>query len=188
MRTLCSPNTTQKYVLHTAYISSGLTISQTYKSSSLWQRQLTRSVPSRGLRNPGSWCYHNSVFQALLHAPKVVDWLNEHRDDCSLANCLACSLASFCIQYVRHIPGCLPQKMFKVLLYDSFLSRFVLAFHFAEIVPSFESIPFVKAPSAPPLCLMALCFALINNETLTLLVACTRGSTRNQCRATCFSG
>jgi len=153
LRTSCSPNTAQKYVLDPEDINSDLILSQTHNISSSWQRRLTRSIPSRGLRNPGSWCYQNSVFQALLHAPKVVNWLDEHRDDCRVANCLACSLASFCNQYVRSISELLfsedvqsfewrDKSRQKTLSFDP-----ILASQFPEIALGFGSMRLIEASS-----------------------------------------
>ena len=70
--------------------------------SSKWHRQATGSAgptPSRGLDNPGTLCYRNSIIQALLHAPKFVYWLENSRHDCTVRKCVACALRALCIRY-----------------------------------------------------------------------------------------
>lgn len=75
----------------------------TLVQSSSWQRLWSSQVLPNGLDNRGTWCYHNSVFQALFHAPQVVDWLYGHRDGCNVVECLTCSLAAFCIALVSYV-------------------------------------------------------------------------------------
>lgn len=65
-----------------------------------WQRLWMDQALPNGLANYGTWCYHNSVFQALFHAPMVVDWLYGHRGGCNTVECLTCSLAAFCTALV----------------------------------------------------------------------------------------
>ena len=48
----------------------------------------------------GNLCYLISVLQALLHAPKILNWLESHQD-CFWENCLACVLRNLAAQYWR---------------------------------------------------------------------------------------
>jgi hypothetical protein len=58
----------------------------------------------RGMHNPNVLCYRNSLFQALLHQPKLVNWLlQSHRpQDCVSdreEECLPCCLRLVTLGY-----------------------------------------------------------------------------------------
>ena len=65
-----------------------------------WLQQASRSSPSKGFFNRHVMCYRNSMIQALLHAPKLVNWMEECHPSCAQGNrCTICALRSLSIQY-----------------------------------------------------------------------------------------
>ena len=65
---------------------------QTPDLSSPSQGQPADEVESSGLPYIENGCYANSIFQAFLHAPKFVKWLEQEHDSCNVEHCLACAL------------------------------------------------------------------------------------------------
>ena len=63
--------------------------------SEKWNKKAGSKRP--GFKNPDVLCYRHSLFQALLHIPKFVNWLTEYHkfEDCcseNQARCVACAL------------------------------------------------------------------------------------------------
>lgn len=82
------------------------TISNFKQSNSI--RSDSEMMPSssrKGMANiTGVLCYRNSLLQAILHSPKLINWLllNHHADDCveeDTDNCVACALRELAITY-----------------------------------------------------------------------------------------
>lgn len=72
-------------------------IHQTQHIPSSWQTQLPRGLPA--LQN---WCYANTIFQALLHAPKFVNWLEQEHQSCIIEDCLTCALRGLSLNYWKY--------------------------------------------------------------------------------------
>ena len=72
---------------------------QTHHISSNWQKQRFRASPSRGLHNRSVDCYRNSLFQALVHMPKVVNYFEMHHKYCQRDDCVACAFKNFTEDY-----------------------------------------------------------------------------------------
>ncbi|TQS35537.1 hypothetical protein Golomagni_04042 [Golovinomyces magnicellulatus] len=66
------------------------------------------SSAQKGIYNPAVLCYRNSLLQALLHAPKVVNWLRSyHRSKICIRNgilCVACHLLAVFNSYWGSTP------------------------------------------------------------------------------------
>lgn len=61
------------------------------------------SLPSSTpLRNHGNRCYRNAVLQALLHIPKVVNWMEIEHKDCTIHDCTLCWFKGLCTEYWNH--------------------------------------------------------------------------------------
>ena len=68
--------------------------------SGRWIRQSSGPIPSRGFFNRHVMCYRNSMVQALMHTPKLVNWLEYHHPICAQDNrCTACALKKLSLQY-----------------------------------------------------------------------------------------
>ena len=68
--------------------------------SGRWTGQASSHTPSRGFFNRHVMCYRNSTIQALLHAPKLVNWLSDHHPNCARdSRCTACAMKQLFVQY-----------------------------------------------------------------------------------------
>ncbi len=70
--------------------------------SDKWAKDIKDKRP--GFRNPDVLCYRHSLFQALMHIPKFINWLVEfHKvEDCcseNAATCVACALRDLASLY-----------------------------------------------------------------------------------------
>lgn len=74
-------------------------IAQVARIPAAWERQANLNLAPTGLDNPDFRCYQNGVIQCLLHAPKFINWIETHSQDCKYANCIACALRNFSQMY-----------------------------------------------------------------------------------------
>ena len=82
--------------------------------SAQWLRQASGMSSSKGFFNRHVMCYRNSMIQALLHAPKLVNWLEEFHPPCAQeSRCIICALRQLSLQYwqTSSVPQDLNQKM-----------------------------------------------------------------------------
>lgn len=84
------------------------TADRSYKSdiSSEWKFIPRPARLSLGFQNKGVRCYSNSLVIALLHLPKVVNWLDQYHtgNACVKARCVACTLAKLSEAYWHQKP------------------------------------------------------------------------------------
>ena len=66
-------------------------VPQKVQPSSTWNRQIFKASSSTGFENRGMNCYRNCLVQALLHAPKFINWLILHHESCATRMCVACA-------------------------------------------------------------------------------------------------
>ncbi|KAL9124780.1 MAG: hypothetical protein Q9217_005923 [Psora testacea] len=73
---------------------------QTGEISAEWDSRWAGAMNSRGFQNPHVMCYRNSIIQALLHAPKFVNWLQSCHAECPFRSyCTVCALRHLCLHY-----------------------------------------------------------------------------------------
>ncbi|KAI1007502.1 hypothetical protein K3495_g726 [Podosphaera aphanis] len=93
-----------KVVSYAARISQHRIHSRKIKSS--WVSMPTSA--QKGIYNPAVLCYRNSLLQALLHSPKVVNWLRTYHglEKCALrgSSCVACRLLAVFESYWGSTP------------------------------------------------------------------------------------
>lgn len=80
--------------------------SQSPEISARWQRQSASPSPPKGFSNAHVMCYRNSMIQALLHIPKLVNWLEENHDTCPKENrCTICAFQRLSLLYWQTQPN-----------------------------------------------------------------------------------
>ena len=92
-------NTNFNHQSHTQKLNKQPAPSQTSKVSSDWDTKSFRVATSTGFQNRGMLCYRNSVIQALLHTPKLVNWLVHFHNRCDIRFCVACKLKELSLNY-----------------------------------------------------------------------------------------
>ena len=81
-------------------------ISQPPEISARWQRQSASPSPPKGFSNAHVMCYRNSMIQALLHIPKLVNWLEDYHDICPKENrCTICAFQRLSLLYWQTHPN-----------------------------------------------------------------------------------
>ena len=80
--------------------------SQSSEISARWQRQSASPSPPKGFSNAHVMCYRNSMIQALLHIPKLVNWLEDYHDACPKENrCTICAFQRLSLLYWQTHPN-----------------------------------------------------------------------------------
>lgn len=63
--------------------------------------RVTKRGTSKGMSNPGVWCYRNAILQCLLNQPKYCELLQQIHTDCDkgVKKCVSCSLKDMAETY-----------------------------------------------------------------------------------------
>ena len=81
-------------------------IAESPEISARWQRQSASPSPPKGFSNAHVMCYRNSMIQALLHVPKLVNWLEDYHDTCPKENrCTICAFQRLSLHYWQTHPN-----------------------------------------------------------------------------------